>query len=275
MAAALKAIASATTSTLVKELNLCTPLPAYIAQGGDAALRDALLMVYAFSFAGLNMGNYPPGQSTGLSRACGLFKTADEEARAAEEEATAEAEVTVEVMAEDEVAADAQAAAVAELVTTEDEAWAEDEAEDEVWAEDEVMAEADVWAALREFLAGGYSSTLRGTTPWGSSPEPWGSSSSPAAASHSSQCYDLAGQLPAGPNGTVTCADWSGCGAGANGRSWDYETCRYLVEPIGTSEPPQPPQTPRSLCSLGRCASFFAALPSSLRPRVYLSCLPP
>ena len=31
------------------------------AQGGDAMLRAELNMVFAYSFAGLNMGNYPPG----------------------------------------------------------------------------------------------------------------------------------------------------------------------------------------------------------------------
>ena len=40
---------------------------------------------------------------------------------------------------------------------------------------------------------------------------------------------------PAGPQATISSGDWSGVGAGNNGESWDYQTCSYLVEPIGMS----------------------------------------
>jgi pimeloyl-ACP methyl ester carboxylesterase len=180
VAAALKIIGSASTATLVKELNLCAPLPAYIVSGGDAALRDALLMVYEYSFAGLNMGNYPPGPSTGLARACRLFAT----------HTPGQADVMEE--------------------TTRS------------------TGERAVWAALRAFLAGGYATSLRGSGTQSLLPPL-------SSGQKASPCYDLTGQLPAGPNATVTCADWSGCGTGADGRSWDFETCRYLVEPIGTN----------------------------------------
>ena len=49
------------------------------------------------------------------------------------------------------------------------------------------------------------------------------------------KCFDMASQMPAGANGSISCGDWSGCGSGANGESWDYETCSFLVEAIGTS----------------------------------------
>jgi pimeloyl-ACP methyl ester carboxylesterase len=51
----------------------------------------------------------------------------------------------------------------------------------------------------------------------------------------SSDCFDFGPQIPAGDNGTVACGDWSGCGGGLGGESWDYETCTFLVEAIGTN----------------------------------------
>mmetsp|Transcript_52647 Transcript_52647/g.59823 ORF Transcript_52647/g.59823 Transcript_52647/m.59823 type:complete len:169 (-) Transcript_52647:54-560(-) len=43
-------------------------------------------------------------------------------------------------------------------------------------------------------------------------------------------------QLPTGPNATISGGDWSGDGTGANGESWDFQTCTLLVEAIGFSE---------------------------------------
>ena len=184
--AALSLVSSANASTLVDKLNLCTPLPAYISRAGDAKLRDELLMVYMYSFAGLNMGNYPPVASTGLAKACSLF-----------------------------------------VSTVQEEAFGEP-----------TRAQGDGgWAALRAFLSRGYAAASQrrhgmfGRSPF--SKEDAGSQHS--AVQRSSQCFDLGSQLPAGPNGTVSCADWSGCGVGSNGESWDYETCKFLVEPIGTN----------------------------------------
>ena len=37
-----------------------------------ATLRDEVLMVFSYSFAGLNMANYPPARAS-LTRACDLF----------------------------------------------------------------------------------------------------------------------------------------------------------------------------------------------------------
>eukprot|EP00958_Prasinococcus_capsulatus_P029234 scaffold7382_cov406-Prasinococcus_capsulatus_cf.AAC.5 len=48
-------------------------------------------------------------------------------------------------------------------------------------------------------------------------------------------CFDMAAQLPAGDNATISAGDWSGVGTGTSGESWDYETCTFLVEAIGTN----------------------------------------
>ena len=48
-------------------------------------------------------------------------------------------------------------------------------------------------------------------------------------------CFDLETQMPAGKNPTISGGDWSGCGNGRNGQSWDFQTCTFLVEKIGTN----------------------------------------
>lgn len=86
---------------------------------------------------------------------------------------------------------------------------------------------AELWAALRALLAGGDAAR----NGWRRD----GHDTQQQLAAAESKCFSLSGQLPAGPNGTVSCGDWSGCGTGADGRSWDFETCSLLVEPIGTN----------------------------------------
>ena len=48
-------------------------------------------------------------------------------------------------------------------------------------------------------------------------------------------CFPMQDALPSGKNATVTCGDWSGCGFGESGESWDFETCTLLIEQIGTN----------------------------------------
>ena len=72
--AALQLVEEASQVELVAKLGLCEPLPAYVAAGGDAMLRAELQMVFAYTFANLNMANYPPGPSTGLAAACERFE---------------------------------------------------------------------------------------------------------------------------------------------------------------------------------------------------------
>jgi len=45
-------------------------MPPYIARGGLSDLRVAMNMIVMYSFAGLNMENYPPTNTTGLAKAC-------------------------------------------------------------------------------------------------------------------------------------------------------------------------------------------------------------
>ena len=52
----------------------------------------------------------------------------------------------------------------------------------------------------------------------------------------SSECFSMTHQLPTGPNATITGGDWSGDGTGADGESWDFQTCTLLVEKIGFSK---------------------------------------
>jgi len=52
----------------------------------------------------------------------------------------------------------------------------------------------------------------------------------PAAAT---PCFNMSGQVPAGPRGTISSGDWSGVGTGRDGESWDFQTCTLLVEAIG------------------------------------------
>lgn len=49
-------------------------------------------------------------------------------------------------------------------------------------------------------------------------------------------CFDFNGQLPSGPNATISSGDWSGVGSGTSGESWDFQTCTLLVEAIGLGE---------------------------------------
>ena len=54
-------------------LGLCTAksaMPAYIAAGGVDTLRLAVNMLLMYSFADLNMGNYPPNAESKLAKAC-------------------------------------------------------------------------------------------------------------------------------------------------------------------------------------------------------------
>lgn len=60
----------ATKDAIVAGANLCTPLPAYLDAGDAALLAEELNMVFMYSFANLNMANYPPTSATGLAAAC-------------------------------------------------------------------------------------------------------------------------------------------------------------------------------------------------------------
>lgn len=61
----------------VEALGLCTPLPAYMADDW-ATFLDELSMVVMYSFANLNMANYPPSENTGLYTACDAWVGAED-----------------------------------------------------------------------------------------------------------------------------------------------------------------------------------------------------
>ena len=129
---------------IIDALNICPTLPAYI--NNRSILVEEINMVVMYSFANLNMANYPPPH-TSLQAAC-----------------------------------------------------------------DSIQATHDPLEALKDFL------------------HTYGQSSS---TSHS--CFNMYKQLPSGQHATISSGDWSGVGVGRDGEMWDYETCTFLVETIGTN----------------------------------------
>jgi pimeloyl-ACP methyl ester carboxylesterase len=151
-------------------LGLCTgetAMPAYIEAGNLTTLQLAVNMLLMYSFADLNMENYPPDSSSKLHKACrGLIEQPNV-------------------------------------------------------------------AGLRGFL------------------QEWAGVAQLGQGSLGSSCYNLSTQLPAGHRPTISGADWSGVGTGANGLSWDYETCTYLIERIevcGTCLLTAPRRPPFAVC---------------------------
>lgn len=75
-------------------------------------------------------------------------------------------------------------------------------------------------------------------------------------------CINMSLQLPTGPNATISGGDWSGVGTGADGESWDFQTCTLLVEAIGFSNSSMFPLRNWSLDWLNRhCQSRFGVSP--------------
>jgi len=54
-----------------------------------------------------------------------------------------------------------------------------------------------------------------------------------SSSSSSSSCFDLQTEIAAGPNATISSADWSGAGDGDTARSWEFQICRDLVVETG------------------------------------------
>ncbi|CAJ1930855.1 unnamed protein product [Cylindrotheca closterium] len=75
-------------------------------------------------------------------------------------------------------------------------------------------------------------------------------------------CWDMSAQLPTGDNATITSGDWSGVGTGADGESWDFQTCTREVEHIGFSEWSMFPDRPWSMDWLkDHCMTRFGVVP--------------
>jgi len=146
-----------TTQETIDALSICGAAADVDAEN----LVDNIVFLAEQTFAGLNMENYPPGNTTGLAKTCEMFKVSE------------------------------PVDAIRNLLLT----------------------ETQVSVA--------------------------GSRGRYAKLSTSADCFDLAAQLPAGPNATARCGDWSGCGSGHDGEMWDFQTCTFEVERISYGGPNQ------------------------------------
>eukprot|EP00977_Amphora_coffeiformis_P003112 scaffold581_cov169-Amphora_coffeaeformis.AAC.2 len=82
----------------------------------------------------------------------------------------------------------------------------------------------------------------------------------------SSDCFDFHSQIPDGPRGTVTSADWTGGGDGKSGLSWDFQTCTDLVCQVGFGRQSMFPKRKWTLEALtGHCQSRFGVDPTPTR----------
>ena len=164
-----------TIDQVVQELEICTPLPEYLRGDGPDVTKlffEELDMIIMYTFAGLNMGNYPP-ENSNLQIVCeGIVNYVD-------------AGLPVDAI---------------------------------------------------KYLLHGYAAKATLSQSFGLS---HGAEelSLKSYKKHIGRltCFDLTSQLPAGKNPTISGGDWSGCGSGQNGQSWDFQTCSFLVEQIGTN----------------------------------------
>jgi len=71
-------------------------------------------------------------------------------------------------------------------------------------------------------------------------------------------CFDMRAPLPPGPNSTVSCSDWSGCGPGLDSYMWEFQECTLLIVQIGFSEKSMFPYRPFTMEWLtDHCRSKF------------------
>jgi hypothetical protein len=80
------------------------------------------------------------------------------------------------------------------------------------------------------------------------------------------KCFDLMSQVPAGPNSTISTADWSGAGDGKTGRTWEFQLCYDLIVRTGYSEKSMFPVREWSLEWLtDHCQRRFGVTPQPYR----------
>lgn len=73
-----------------------------------------------------------------------------------------------------------------------------------------------------------------------------------------SECFDFHTQIPDGPRGRVTSADWTGGGDGKTGLSWEWQTCTDLVVQAGYGPNSMFPEREWSLDALTKhCTNRF------------------
>jgi hypothetical protein len=77
-------------------------------------------------------------------------------------------------------------------------------------------------------------------------------------------CFDMKTEVPPGPKGTISAADWSGVGGGYAGLMWDYQSCTLIPE-CGMSDASMFPLRPWTLDWLTEhCQSRFDYTPQPL-----------
>ena len=75
-------------------------------------------------------------------------------------------------------------------------------------------------------------------------------------------CFDMRTPLPPGPNSTVSCSDWSGCGPGLDSFMWEFQECSLLIVQTGFSDKSMFPPRPFTLEWLTQhCRSKFDISP--------------
>ena len=77
----------------------------------------------------------------------------------------------------------------------------------------------------------------------------------------SSSCFDLRTELPPGPNGTITGADWSGTGGGHSGYMWDYQSCTLIPQCSLSPESMFPPRNWTLAWLTQHCQQRFGMTP--------------
>jgi hypothetical protein len=68
--------AASSKAQIIAGANLCTPLPSYLDAGDTELLVEEVSMIVMYTFATLNMENYPPGPATGLAMSCAAIEDA-------------------------------------------------------------------------------------------------------------------------------------------------------------------------------------------------------
>jgi pimeloyl-ACP methyl ester carboxylesterase len=167
----LNALALLNKEDTIESLNICEPLPDYLVDADDDFFMQEIQMIFMFTFANLNMGNYPPSNSD-LQSTCNDFID---------------------------------------------------------------NSDSDPYGVLSRLLMGYGSSAKMKPSSYGYHNHVVNNKNSVIGGGGGDTCFDLATEVPNGSNATISGGDWSGCGAGADGELWDYETCGFLVETIGVN----------------------------------------
>jgi len=76
------------------------------------------------------------------------------------------------------------------------------------------------------------------------------------------KCFDMRAPIPPGPNSTISCSDWSGCGPGLDSFMWEFQECTLLTVQTGLSDKSMFPPRPFSIEWLdNHCQAKFGVSP--------------